>query len=537
MALTQFNQHGRTRNAFRASFAGITNQLTNIVLNFVFRMVFVHFLSVAYLGLNGLFSQILQILSLADLGIGTAIVYHMYRPIKFNDVKAVASYMNFYKIVYRVIFAIVLVLGLALMPLIPFLIKDQSEVPSDINLYLIYFLFMFQSASSYLYSYKQSIWAADQKTYLTSCSNIVSNVLKWGSQIVVVMVWKNYTAALGASIALQIAYNFAISLAITRQYRFVFRFKDKISKDEQRAIFKDTGALFLHRLGEVLAFSIDTLVITKLIGLEYEGVYSNYAMIITAILGLLGQLFGTFTSTIGNYNIDADDGQKRTLYFRIYYVALWASAFCTICLFVLFNPFFETVWFRNQTGLTFATPIVLALCAQFFIRAAKSHNGSFNNSIALFRKDRLRPIIEGLINLGLSILLAWKIGLIGIIVASIVSSLVTVWWREPYLLHKYYLKCKQWRYWIYYFATAAMTVGVGWATYAICGLIPDTFGGFVARVAICATLPNAVFALATFWMPEFKFFMGMIKRVLRKIFRKKPAAPETEGGDGGPSGA
>ena len=160
-----FNRESRKKNVLRASFVGATCNLINTILGFIYRTIFIKVLSSSYLGINGLFSNILQILSFADLGISTAIVYRFYEPISKNDVTKVGQLMNFFKKVYNGVASIILVAGLSLLPFLNQFIKESSEIPSDINLQEVYLLFLLQTLSSYLFVYKQTILSADQKQY------------------------------------------------------------------------------------------------------------------------------------------------------------------------------------------------------------------------------------------------------------------------------------------------------------------------------------------------------------------------------------
>lgn len=515
MTANVFNQNSRTDNARKASIAGVVNQISKIVLSFVYRTVFLLILTKEYLGLDGLFTNILNILQLAELGIGTAIVFRMYKPIQQNDVEKVAALMNFYKWVYRIIAITVTVIGLALMPCLKFFIKDMSEVPSDINIYLLYALFLVQTVASYLFVYRQSMLSADQKNYSVSLFSILTTVVKYGVMLLVLAISKKYLLTLGLGIAATLLVNYIISLIVKRQYSEVFKRKNKLTKEEMKTILKDTGGMLCHKIGATIVFSTDSLLISAFLGTGLLGIYSNYSLIITSVTGLLAQLIGSFVASLGNMSVESDDAHKVQVYKRLLYFNNWFVCFCTVCLLVLLNPFIY-LWQDETMVLPIGT--VIALCGSFFISNSRCITNSYVNASGLFNKDRLRPFIESAINLVASILLVKSIGITGIFVGTIISSVCTSWWREPYILHKYELHYSVKSYWLRYAFSAFITAGSCAATYFLCTLFDYTVTGFIIRLAVCLVLPNLILALTTFYTDDFKFYLNL---VLRKLHLKK----------------
>lgn len=449
-----FNHQSRTNNVLKASFVGATCNLINIILGFVYRTIFIQVLASNYLGINGLFSNILQILSFADLGIGTAISYRFYEPISRNDIQKVGQLMNFFKKVYLWIALIILVAGLGLLPFLNFFIKDTTEIPLDINLQVIYVLFLAQTISSYLFVYKQTILSADQKQYITSFMQTLITFCRYILQVLILVTTQKYIWTLTSNIILNLFFNFIFSEWVTCKYKVVFLVKESISKDEEKKIFKDTKATLCHKIGGTVLNSTDNIILSRYVGIIATGMYSNYSMVLSSLSGMLNQVFGSFTSSLGNAHVIQNVEQKYVSYRRLLFGNLWISGTCTVCLYCLLNDFI-TIWIGSNMLLDKLT--VTVLCVQFFIETSRIISISYTNGCGLFVRDKLRPVIESAINLIVSIVMTRLLGIAGVFIGTIVSHLSTVFWREPYLLYKYEFKKKLLEYWLYYIVSALLT--------------------------------------------------------------------------------
>lgn len=450
-----FNQESRTQNVLKASFIGTSCNLINTILGFVYRTIFIQILSSNYLGINGLFTNILQILSFADLGISTAIVYRFYEPISRNDVKKVGQLMNFFKKVYISVALVILLVGLCLLPFLNFFIKDTTEVPEDINLQMVYLLFLFQTLSSYLFVYKQTILSADQKQYIASLIQTLITFVRYVLQVLILITTHKYIWTLVISILLNLILNFIFSEWVSHMYKAVFSIKESISKSEKRQIFNDTKATLCHKIGGTVLSSTDNIVLSRYVGIMATGLYSNYNMILSSLSVVMNQVFGSFTSSLGNAHVKQDIEQKYASYRRLLFGNLWITGVCTVCLYNLLNDFI-IIWVGSDMLLDKLT--VTVLCIQFFVETARIISMSYTNGCGLFVKDKIRPIIEATINLIVSIVMTKLFGIAGVFIGTIVSHLCTVFWREPYLLYKYEFDKGMKEYWKYYFVSAASTI-------------------------------------------------------------------------------
>lgn len=516
-----FNQHSRTRNVLTSSVVGLTCNLLTNVMGFVYRSIFLHFLSAAYLGLTGLFGDVLVILSLTDLGISSAISFRFYDPISRGDVQKVGQLLHFFRKVYLIIAGVILVLGLSAVPFLDFFIKDPGEVPQDINLRLIYMLCLLQSVSSYLFAYKQNLLVADQKQYLMSLFTTGTTLLRYIFQLSTLWIWKNYTLTLAVSILATLFCNILISFWIDRSYRAVFTRQTPLLKEEQSQILKDTKATMLHKIGSTVLFATDNIVLTKYVGLVVTGLYSNYSMIFTAITTMAQQALGSCTASLGNARMQLDAEAKYAVYRRLLFLNFWVAGVTATCLFGLANDFIE-LWVGPEMKLDLF--VVSVLCVNFYIQNTRQITGSFSTASGLFIKDRLRPLLESALNLVISIVLVQRIGIAGVFLGTIFSALLTVFWREPYILYRYEFKTSTADYWKLYTAFAAVAVAANVAVHGMGNLFRITGNAlldWLIKAVACGLTYCVLATLAFCRSAEFRFYLELVLNFGKRLIRKK----------------
>lgn len=501
-----FNNESRSKNVKNTSITGVINQISKTGISFIYRTIFLIILSKEYLGLNGLFTNILQIFSLADLGIGSIITYRMYEPIRNKNIDYVSALMNFYKQVYKIIFIIIWIVGIAF---IPFLSKivDVSSIPRDVNIYIIYILFLAEVATSYLFSYKQSLMNADQNASITSIFQMICTLLSNTIKIIVLILSENYTLTLLLGIATQLTLNFAYSQYITYKYKIVFSRNIKLSKSDTKSILKDTYACLCHKIGATVVGGTDSLVLTKYVGLGVVGMYSNYNMIVSSIQSILTSAIVNITSSIGNYTIESTEEENEKLYLNMQFIVLWISSFCSICFFVMLNPFI-TLWLDES--FLFEEWVVLVICILFFQQTSSSITITFVNATGLFVKDKYRPLIEAILNLSISIVLVRKLGIGGVFIGTIISGLLTYYWRTIYLLYKYAFKKRPNELVKLYATWISIALCVGFIVWSICNSMPNNIFGFLLRLVICIVGCNGLFFIITYKVKYNKFCRSLI---------------------------
>lgn len=508
------NQNSRTSNVIRNVVGGVGGQLFTSILAFVCRTVFIKLLSTEYLGVNGLFANILSLLSLAELGIGPAIVFSMYKPIKDNDEEQIARLMNFYKKAYTIISVVVTVCGLALVPFLPDLIKDTSGIE---NLSLIFILILSNTAVSYLLAYKGSMLNADQKAYVCVIFRNVFAVVQNLAQIVVLILTHNFILYLIVQIITTFLGNLLQAIYVNKKYPFLVKYKKaKIDKAEQKGIMKNVSGMMLHKVGSFVLNGTDNIIISKFVGIVMVGIYSNYLMIINLVKGYLKQITGAFSASVGN--LIAKEGKEKcySVYNMIMFSHYWICGLCAVCFYVLFTPFIK-LWIGEQFLLT--KPVLLVVIMNFYLYAVHAGNDSFINASGLFWNTRFKPIIESLINLVVSIVLANYLGLVGVFVGSVTAYLSTCWVEPRELFRKIFGKgffkylLKFFFFFVFTFAFAIVLEEL--LTYFITG---NLILQLLVRLVALMVLYNGLIVLISFKTDEFK---GLISRFKRKTRTSK----------------
>lgn len=514
---TGFNTNNRTSNSVKTSLWGVVRSVLDILLGFVYRTIFIKLLSAEYLGLNGLFSNILQVLSLAELGITTAIVYRFYKPISNGDYLQVGKLMNYLKKVYRYIAVFILVMGSSLTPFLDFFIKDSGSVPADVNIYYIYILFLLNTVSSYLFVYKQTIVSADQRGYIAAIVGVLTSVIRYSIQTAILFVLKDYSVTLFTGVTITIISNIIFSSWTARKYKDVFSVKEDLSKESQKEIINDTKAVMFHKVGATVKFSTDSIILSKFVSLISTGIYSNYSMIINGLQSIMGQLLGTFVSSIGNAHVKLSKEENYAIYNKLLFIDLWLSSVIGVCSYLLIDDFI-ILWIGRD--YLFDKFTLIMLCLQFYIFISRQINISYTNGCGLFLRDRYRPIIEVILNLVISIAGVKLWGIVGVFMGTVVSNVLTVFWREPIILYKEEFKKPVIYYWKTYaqfflYSVVLCTVGDLVKTKFI---VINAFVFLFLEAVICFVITNLLLFLIYRKTEEFSY---MKQLCLRMLFRKK----------------
>lgn len=507
----------RTRYTLVNMAVNVGGQMLNLVLQFVSRMVFIHYLSAAYLGVNGLFTDVLGILNLAELGIGTSMIFSLYEPAAQNDEQKLARLMNLYKWLYRAVAAGVLLLGLALLPVLPYLIKGGEGIE---NIRLIYLMYVASSASSYLLSYKNSIYLAYQKAYVRNLWVQVCECLRFILQIVVLILTGNFILYLLAQFVLQFVPNIIVSVKADRDFPYLKHCHELPEKEECKGILKNIGAMSMHKLGTVVVRNTDSLIMSSFIGLSAVGLYSNYKMLLSGVNSMMGKITNAFVGSIGNLSAMEDEKRVYSVYRELEFLFFVLYAYWAAGLFTLFNSFINLCF---GTEYCFSMVTVGIIVAEFYISGMRQVNLLFREAMGLFWYDRYKAIFEAAINLVVSLILVQKFGIAGTIGGTIISSLCTCVWVEPYILLRYGMR-DQWeerlkRYLSTYLRRAALVAAVAAASYAWVRFCPaQNILWFLLDGIVYTLLFAAVMLLVYQKRPE---FVALKNRALGIVKRKR----------------
>lgn len=404
-------------------------------MGLVVRTFFIRCLSAEYLGVNGLFSNILTVLSLAEMGVGSAITYSMYKPIATGDEQKIAQLLNLYRTAYRVIGSVIAVLGICIIPFLGSIIKDAPEIE---NLTLIYLLFLGNTVASYFFAYKRSVLNADQMAriinYFTLFFQTIRNVL----QIVVLILFKNFILYLLVQIICTILENIAISIYVDKRYPFLKQYKEQhVDESEKKTIFNNIKALFIYKIGGVALDGTDNIIISAFDGVIKVGLLSNYGLITGSLQAFLDRIASGLTGSVGNYIAkENEDNHERLLEnITFVYFILYGAVFVG-CMGVL-QPFIA-LWAGESYLLSYI--IVFVHCINIYIYGMMNSVWTFRSTMGLFTHGKWRPLASAVINIIVSIFLANRIGLLGVLLGTTITRVLTNVWFDPYIVYKYGLK-------------------------------------------------------------------------------------------------
>lgn len=503
-------QRSRTENSIINSAMSIVTQVLTVVLNFAVKTVFIKMLSDEYLGVNGLFTNIITMLSLADLGIGIAIPYSLYKPLAKKDEHKINVLMNFYKKVYTIIGIAVLLIGLSLTPFLGLIIKD---IPKNVpHLSLIYILFVIHSASSYFFVYKKFLIDSDQKGYITSRIIFTFSTLLSIIQIILLVTTKNYILFLLSSIILVIIQNIYISSKANKLYPFIKNKTDeKLEKEDMEGIKKNVSSLFIYKVGTVIMNGTDNIIISKFIGLIIVGFYSNYVLIINSITTVLNQIFNAITSSIGNLVVTTNKKRSKEVYDNLNFANFWLYALFGVCIIVLINPFIN-IWIGKKYVMGFS--IVFLLVLNFYVLGMQSVTNSFRNAYGLFWIAKYRPIIMVIINIVISVVLVQFIGIEGVLIGTLISRLLTTAWLDPYIVHKYGFEISPKSYYVDYLKYLVIFIAISIILNYFVSMIAINNIFILILIAILVVISvNVILVLLFFKTSEFNYFYDKIKKI------------------------
>ena len=432
---TEYSAHNTTVAMFSRAFA--------IVMGYVLRIVFTHTLSASYVGINGLFMDILNILSLSEMGLETAISYALYRPIADNDIEKQNSVMRLFRRFYNTVAVVVFGLGLLVIPFMDVLVKNQQEVG---HITFIYILYLVNTSLSYMLVYKKTMMDAHQLMYIGTVYKTTSWAVQDVVQIIFLVTTHNFYIYLFVNIATTLISNILISKKADSLYPFLREHDAKpLPKEEMGANFRNIRAMLMHRLGNVAVNNTDNLILSSVVGIMSVGCYSNYYLVIASVQQVLTGCFQGITASVGNLSVTSDAKKVREVFKSVFFVTHWLYTFAAICLFELLNPFVELSFGKQYV---FAEEIVLVLCINFFLTGMRKAALVFRDSIGLFWFDRHNAVITAVLNLVISIILAKRLGTIGVFMGTTISMLMTTVWVEPYVLYKHHFKAPVSEYFI-----------------------------------------------------------------------------------------
>ena len=506
----------RTLNSLKNIIGNFANNIVLNLLRFISRIIFVKVLSDVYLGVNGLLSNVLGILALAELGVGTAISYSLYKPLADGNTEECKSLMKFYKIAYRVIALVVLILGLILLPFLPWFMKDTSGIE---NLNIIYLIFLANMVIGYLFSYKRTLITADQKNYKITPILILSNVFMTVFQIVILLVFKNYILYLLVQTLFVFIENFAVNRYITKEYPYLREINGakSLDKGELKEIKTNIKALMFHKVGNYVLTATDNIVISKFIGIVVVGIYSNYVLIHSAISSFIYVFVSNVTASFGNLIAEGDEKKRFEVFSEMDFITYCLYGVSTICLLFTFNPFIEFVF-----GSKFVLPfiVVLLIMINYYLVGLNQVPIIVQSAAGVYKYDKYVPMIEAFVNLTLSVILAQFLGISGVLIGTLVSYLLPLI-IKPFVVFKYVLFKKISIYFKSFLKQLIILIVSGGLVFLVVYFVHlPLLGQIIFNFVISLVIPTLIIILAYRKSLEFQNAKGRLVYLFNK-FRKR----------------
>lgn len=501
----------RTKNASRNLFFGIISRFISILFPFANRTILIYVLGIQYIGISSLFASILSVLSLAELGLGSSIVYHMYKPIAEGDFKTVSALLNFYKIIYRIIGAVVILAGLVLLPFLDHFIS--GAYPNDINLRVIYLITLLNSATSYfLFAYKSALLVAYQRSDVLSKIASVVTTVTYVLQIVLLITFKNYYIYLLVALCLTLVNNFLTAIVVNRMYP-ENKSKVELNPEIKKNIINKVKSLVLYKVGNVVLNSADNIVISAFLGLTTLAIYGNYYFVIFSLFGFLSIYYSSITAGLGNSIVIESVEKNYETFKTLLFIQMWVIGWCSTCLLCLYQPFIR-IWLGEKNMLPFT--IIICLVIYFYVWKIHDVVHIFKDAAGMWDKDRYRPLVSAISNILLSILFVRKFGLYGVILSTVVCELIFSTFWAAKVLFDYYFKITLFKYLrkigIYSLINGVIII----ITYYVCEFINiSLIPGFILKLLTCLVIPNLLMIIIFYNTHEFRELKSKIINILR----------------------
>lgn len=504
----------RTKKSIVNIFAGTGYQIFSIFLNFLSRSIFIHILGNRYLGIDSLFSNVLSILSLAELGIGSAMVYCMYEPLAKHDYDKLASLAQYFKKIYRIIAFTVLLTGLLFMPFLGFIVKLENDIE---NLSVFYLLYLLDTVVSYLCMYKTTILTADQKNYVLQLIRASFDIIRILAQITILLFLKNYLFYLIIQIVCSICYNLFSASYVSRIYPFVEKSSCDLQASEKKAIWDNIKAMFSYKLGGVVLNNTDQLLISIFVSTECVGLYSNYYLPIKSVMGITSAVFIAVQASIGNLTVEKNQEKQYEVFNVLDFASFWIYGIFTVGFCVMLQDFIR-LWIGD--GYLLSNSLVYIISTTYYLTGVLYPIWCYRETVGLFKHTKNIMLYASFINILFSIWLGEIFGIEGILFATIIARVFTNIWFEPYKLFSIYFGKNVIKYyWQKLEQCLVLVLTIIVINYITSYFsISNLFVHFMVKGAICVIITN-VFIIFYLWRKDEakELFLTLKKVLLRKF--------------------
>lgn len=502
----------RTVNAKRNIIYGFMLKIYQLLIPFLMRTALVHCLGVEYLGISSLFTSILSVLNLAELGVGSALVFSMYKPIAEDDEDTICALMKLYRLYYRIIGLIILLVGLVITPILPYLVKDN--LPKDVNLYVLYFINLGACVLSYwLFAYKNAILSAYQRNDISSKISLLINTILYVFQFVALFYFRDYYLYIMLTLVFQIIANIVTAIVCERMYPN-YKPKGELSKKAIKEINGKVKDLFTAKIGGTIINQADTIVISSFLGLTMLAIYNNYYYILSSIIGFATIGYAALTAGIGNSLVTESNEKNYRDFKTILYISMGATCVCTACFLNLFQPFMK-IWMGKKLMLDIS--LVVCLCAYFVIYELNAVLNLFKDAAGIWHQDRFRPLVVSLSNLALNLATVKFLGLYGVMLSTVITmAFIGIPWVTINLFKNIFKEQSIKKLVLKIVLYLTEIVCIGGLTYVICSFLPWGIIGIVLRLVVCVIVSTILYVLGTFKLKEANSALILVKKILKK---------------------
>lgn len=504
----------RVKNTKRNMISGLIKQAIMIILPFLVRTAMLYVLGSEYLGLNGLFTSVLAVLNLADLGFSSAVMFALYKPIAEKDTERICVIVNYLKCVYTIVGIVILVAGLALMPALRYLIN--GDVPNDVNLYILFLIYLINIVISYwLFAYKSALLTAMQRENIVN--NIISaiNIVLKAMQIIVLFLFKSYYAFI-ILLPISTVVNNLLLQYYSKKYFPEIIPKGKLDPYTRKELSKQIKAVFLGKVGDTARNSLDNIVLSLFFGLTTVAIYDNYYYIYTSLYAVTLVLTSAMQASIGN-SIASETVEKNYRDLKKFaFIFAWLTGWMTITMLCLYQPFMR-VWMHGRPDMMFSDFNMILFCIYFYAITMNNMRNLYVQGAGLFHECRLWYLLEAIANLVLNIVLGKLIGVSGIIIATIITIFVFNFVTRTNVLFKYYFKTSPKEFYSMHAFYACVTLIIAVGMFVLCNALSlEGFIGLVIKALFCVIIPNVIYFAVYQKFSLFKEAMKFTKEITHR---------------------
>lgn len=504
----------RTYNSIKNMIYSIISNALTIIIGFLVQKVFLSILGTEYLGLNSLYTNIVSMLAIADLGIGSAIIYNLYEPVAKNNKEKIKSLMRFYRNTYRIISLIIFVIGLILIPFLGIII-GKTTIP-NFELIILFILFLLDTVASYLLSYKRSLLYADQKIYITSIVHLGYLVIMNSLLIGCLLLTKNYYLYLIIKIICRILENVVICIIADKKYPYLKEKEvKKLSKETINDIILKVKGLIFHKIGSFFVLGTDNIIISMFLGVTIVGLYNNYYLVIYALTTLICQGFTSFTASVGNLLALESKDRIFQVFKRIRFLNYLVASYTAVSILVVMESFISC-WYGSEYLLD--TSVLIVLVINYYLTVMRYNISIFKEAAGIFHEDRYVPIVESIVNIVASLILLKFFGLAGVFLGTIISNLILHFYSYPKYVYKELFKDNYKNYFKSIFTYFILFIFIASFTSIVCSIIKvdSPLVQTIINIGISLIIPNLINYIFLHRKEEFNYLKELINKILKR---------------------